>query len=82
MRAYGASKLAMLLFSQELAKRLENNYLKARSVSLHPGFVRTEISRYISKSNTLISYAINPVSRIFGKTPKQGAQTTLYTILE
>ena len=80
MRAYGASKLANVLFTQELAERLSKYNPNARCVCLHPGFVRTEIPRYIVKSNSIISYSINPVSRIFGKTPREGAQTTLYAI--
>jgi len=39
--AYGASKLANVLFSQELAQRLELVNPNARCVSLHPGVVNT-----------------------------------------
>ena len=40
LRAYGRSKLANLLFTYELARRLEGTGVTANA--LHPGFVRTE----------------------------------------
>ena len=42
--AYGQSKLANVLFTNELAKRLENTGVYA--YSLHPGSVQTELLRY------------------------------------
>ena len=45
LRAYGRSKLANVLFTQELANRAQVAHPNARIVSLHPGFVSTEISR-------------------------------------
>nr|XP_014281382.2 retinol dehydrogenase 12-like [Halyomorpha halys] len=51
---YGRSKLANILFTLELAKRLEGTEVKA--VTLHPGVVYTEISRnlFTFKAFTLI----------------------------
>ncbi len=43
MRAYGRSKLAMLIFAIELQRRGERNGWKLRSVAAHPGWARTDI---------------------------------------
>jgi retinol dehydrogenase-12 len=43
--AYGQSKLANILFTRELAKRLEGTGVT--TYTLHPGVVDTELVRYI-----------------------------------
>ncbi|WP_428486991.1 oxidoreductase [Rhodopila sp.] len=43
MRAYGRSKLAMLVFAIELQRRAERNQWNLRSIAAHPGWARTEI---------------------------------------
>lgn len=45
-KAYGQSKLANILFAQELSERLEAKKAKVYVNSLHPGVVHTEIVRY------------------------------------
>ena len=42
--AYGTSKLANLLFSLELARRLEAAGLSTRSVAAHPGWTRSNLA--------------------------------------
>lgn len=69
MRAYGASKLANILFSRELAKRLNGTGVTVNS--LHPGVVQTELMRHFS----VIRMVLAPFSG-FVKTPRSGAQTT------
>jgi NAD(P)-dependent dehydrogenase (short-subunit alcohol dehydrogenase family) len=43
MRAYGQSKLAMLVFAIELQSRAERNGWNLRSMAAHPGWARTDI---------------------------------------
>lgn len=43
MRVYGRTKLAMLLFALELARRSERNGWNIRAVAAHPGWSRTDI---------------------------------------
>ena len=70
--AYYNSKLANVLFTRELSKRLEGSHVTANS--LHPGAVRTELGRH-----TIYSSAIfYPIIWYTCKTPEQGAQTTIY----
>lgn len=73
--AYGQSKLANILFTRELAKRLAGTGVVANS--LHPGSVNTELTRHL----TLLSFVFLPF-RILFKTPKAGAQTQLALALD
>lgn len=68
--AYFQSKLANVLFTRELAKRLKGTGVTANS--LHPGAVATELARHL----TVISYLMTPF-RMFYKTPQSGAQTSI-----
>ena len=47
-KAYGQSKLANILFSKELAKRLQGTGVAA--YSLHPGVIATDLGRHIEDS--------------------------------
>ena len=49
--AYGQSKLANLLFAKSLADRFKEKGLSHVSVSVHPGVINTNLTRYY---NTLI----------------------------
>ncbi|XP_037040300.1 retinol dehydrogenase 12-like [Bradysia coprophila] len=68
--AYCQSKLANILFTRELAKRLKDSNVTANS--LHPGVVRTELSRNLA----ILQYAALPLHP-FTKSPKSGAQTSI-----
>ncbi|XP_022110418.1 retinol dehydrogenase 12-like isoform X2 [Acanthaster planci] len=79
--AYGQSKLANVLFTRELSKRLKGTEVSA--YALHPGNVETELSRYMLDALNLpwriISrFMATPFGRFMLKTPEQGAQTTIY----
>jgi len=71
--AYGNSKLANILFSNELQHRLEGT--KVTSNALHPGYVATELARNITG---ITSFFAKIGEKLFAKTPEQGAQTSLY----
>lgn len=51
--AYSQSKLANVLFTLELAKRLTNSGVTANS--LHPGIVHTELGRHMSFFNSYLA---------------------------
>ena len=75
--AYGQSKLANILFTRELARRLEGTGVTA--YSLHPGSVRTELQRHAWSGWFLIlSLLIYPFFMLTSKSPWQGAQTNIY----
>jgi len=74
---YANSKLANILFTRELARRLKDT--KVTVNALHPGVINTELSRHTGEISFFFSkYFVKPAMYIFNKTPKQGAQTTIY----
>src|ERR1700716_3961228 len=69
-RAYSQSKLASVMFTNELARRLGGTRVTATSV--HPGVVRTKFG---SEDQAWFFSVISGLVRRFLKTPAQGAQT-------
>jgi retinol dehydrogenase-12 len=74
MGAYGTSKLANILFTRALAKRLQGTSVTA--TCLHPGFVRTSFGRDFAGSPIL--KRIFGLAARFARTPEKGAQTVIY----
>lgn len=72
-RAYGHSKLANVLFSLDLARRLKGT--RITSNSLHPGVINTEIDR---TEPGLFQVAFGLLTAVGGKSIAQGAATTCY----
>ncbi|KAH8396957.1 hypothetical protein KR215_006814 [Drosophila sulfurigaster] len=79
--AYNQSKLANVLYTRELARRLEGTGVTVNC--LHPGQVNTEISRHMPFFQTFFGrFLVSPLVWMIFKTPKNGAQTTLYAALD
>ncbi|KAJ3598206.1 hypothetical protein NHX12_001717 [Muraenolepis orangiensis] len=76
MTSYKQSKLANVLFSRELARRMKGTGVTA--LSLHPGVIRTELGRHIESWFPLLGVLLTAPSMLLMKTPSQGAQTTIY----
>ncbi len=74
MASYGQSKLANILFTRELAKRLKGT--KITTYAVHPGVVKTELGRYVADWLGVFQVLLWPVIP-FLKTPAQGAQTSI-----
>jgi len=72
MRVYGASKLANILFTCELARRLDGTGVAANC--LHPGAVATRLGQ----NNGRLATAVTKLLRPFFRTPEQGAATAIY----
>lgn len=73
MRAYSQSKLAVVLFTYELARRLEGTGVTANC--LHPGFVATNIAQ---RDLLLPARLVTKLIFRFGISPEKGAKTSLY----
>jgi NAD(P)-dependent dehydrogenase (short-subunit alcohol dehydrogenase family) len=76
MRAYGASKLANVLFTRALAKRLQGTAVTA--TCLHPGLVRTSFGRNRENDVAALWRAIFGLVMRFARTPEKGAETVIY----
>jgi NAD(P)-dependent dehydrogenase (short-subunit alcohol dehydrogenase family) len=74
MRVYARSKLANILFTNELARRLADNGVTANS--LHPGVVASGFARDDDTSGVL-AFGIK-VIKPFILTPEKGARTSVY----
>jgi len=73
MKAYGRSKLANILFTYELARRLDGSQVTANA--LHPGHVATDMWK---TSFPLVGPALKWVMGFFALSPEQGADTSIY----
>ena len=72
LEAYSRSKLAQILFSNELARRLEGAGVTSNAV--HPGSVATNVVR----DNALLARLSGTAGRLVLKTPAQGARTSVH----
>ena len=72
-RAYSQSKLANVLFTYELASRLQASAVTANA--LHPGVVRTSFG---AEDASTVQRLFTPFVRPFMKTPAQGAATSIH----
>jgi NAD(P)-dependent dehydrogenase (short-subunit alcohol dehydrogenase family) len=72
LRVYGRSKLANILFTRELARRLAGTGVTANC--LHPGFVATRIG----DNNNLLFRVGLAIAKRFALSPEKGAQTIVY----
>jgi NAD(P)-dependent dehydrogenase (short-subunit alcohol dehydrogenase family) len=73
MRAYGQSKLAIVLFTYELARRLQGTDVTVNC--LDPGFVTTNIGQ---RGASLPVRLLLKLIWSFGTSPEKGAQTSIY----
>ncbi|MEU8006135.1 SDR family oxidoreductase [Catellatospora sp. NPDC049111] len=72
-RAYNQSKLANVMFTYELARRLEGTGVTA--AVLHPGVVRTDFG---AEDSSAMFKLMLPLVRPFMNTPTEGAATSVY----
>jgi retinol dehydrogenase-14 len=72
-RAYSQSKLANVLFSYELARRLHAGSVTANT--LHPGVVSTSFG---AEDPATVQRLLVPFMRRFMKTPTEGAATSIH----
>ena len=71
--AYSDSKLANILFTRELARRLDGSGATANC--MHPGFVRTGFGM---NNPGWMASVISVASSLFARTPEKGAETLVW----
>lgn len=72
-KAYNQSKLAIVLFTYELARRLQGTGVTVNS--LEPGLVATDFGREYTGFKRLMT---TKIWRSFVKSPEKGAETSIY----
>ena len=73
MGVYGRSKLANILFTRELARRLEGTGVTVNC--LHPGAVRTGLGQ---NNDAPILKLLVKVAQLFMRSPEKGAETSIW----
>ncbi|XP_048018011.1 dehydrogenase/reductase SDR family member 13b.1 [Megalobrama amblycephala] len=76
-RIYSHSKLCNVLFTHELAKRLQGTHVTC--YSLHPGVINSDLGRNMNKMSRKL---LKPIVALFFKDVEAGAQTTLYCAVQ
>ena len=72
LAAYGRSKFANILFTVELARRLEGTGVTANA--LHPGFVHTNLG---ADATGVMKWIVRAAT-LLGLSPEEGAKTSIY----
>ena len=75
---YAQSKLANVLFAFELQKRMEAKKSGITCNVVHPGCVRTEVTRNMSAFMRIGDMIATPFMKLIQKTPGQGAYCSVY----
>jgi NAD(P)-dependent dehydrogenase (short-subunit alcohol dehydrogenase family) len=73
MRTYPQAKLAVVLFTYELARRLQGTGVTANC--LHPGFVATHFAQ--RDGGPAVRLLVKLIGS-FGASPQEGAKTSIY----
>ncbi|XP_018563138.1 retinol dehydrogenase 13-like [Anoplophora glabripennis] len=80
--SYQQSKLANILFTKELARRLTDMGINGvTTYALHPGAIKTDLGRHLLDSSLMTNLFVRSIAWTF-KTPQEGAQTTIYCAVD
>jgi NAD(P)-dependent dehydrogenase (short-subunit alcohol dehydrogenase family) len=78
-QAYSDSKLANLVFTFELQRRLSMSGSSVRAYAVHPGMVRTSLFDHATGAQAAL---INLIGRLLLVDPEQGARPSLFAATE
>ena len=73
LKAYGQSKLGNILFTKQLAKKLQKDGVTVNAI--HPGGVNTSLG---NQNNSLLGRALKIILKPFFRSPLKGANTIIY----
>ncbi len=79
-RAYGQSKLANLLFTSELQRRLDANSIPIHAMAAHPGFAVTNLQSVGPRMSgrSWLEKPTDVATRVLGQPAEMGALPTLF----
>ncbi|MFI9341180.1 oxidoreductase [Streptomyces sp. NPDC052773] len=80
VRAYAQSKLANLLFTLELQRRLAETGSPVRALAAHPGYAATNLQSHAASRVSRLAMALG--NRLFAQDDAAGALPTLYAAVE
>lgn len=82
--AYGQSKLANLLFTEELQRRLKESGKSSIAVSAHPGYAATNLQTKgaIMEGSKINKWFNEMANKIFAQSAEMGALPTLYAAVD
>ena len=73
LKAYGQSKLGNILFTKQLAKKLQKDVVTVNAI--HPGGVNTSLG---NQNNSLLGRVLKIILKPFFRSPLKGANTIIY----
>ena len=77
--AYGQSKLANLLFTLELERRLESDHSSVRAFAAHPGYAATNLNTH---SGSKVITQLMKLSNLVAQSKEAGALPTLFAVTQ
>lgn len=78
-KAYSQSKLACLIFSYELQRRIDKAGFKVKAVAAHPGYSNTNLGQLLP---SFAASLFGPLASVIGQDAKAGALPTLRAALD
>jgi WW domain-containing oxidoreductase len=75
---YNQSKLANVMFTVELQRRLSEEGSDVTASCVHPGVIKTDLQRH---SGVFVRAFFSSIGKLFMKNQEQGAATTLYAAI-
>jgi len=75
---YGRTKLGFIVMGRQLVKRVIDPSTKILAISVHPGTVDTHMQSAFTESYGLIGSVLEGLSRLMGKSAKEGAEASLW----
>ena len=79
-KAYGQSKLANLLFTLELERRLSAAGSPVRALAAHPGYSATNLQFH--SGNRVVDRVMSVLNRVVGQSAAMGALPTAYAVTQ
>jgi retinol dehydrogenase 12 len=79
---YSQSKLANILFTVEMQRRLTDKGSKVTCNAVHPGIVRTEVTKNMNSIMQFLNSLVLPIMLLFQKSAPQGAYCSVFVAVD